>query len=165
MHGMRCLAILVACGGLATVAYARPREVFQAKALVCNQQFPPGNPKTAMNRARCVNDALALLLPTVPNADLLKVLMASRLAIIEQYAAGKITQAQANAAIAQKVSQLVTEEQRRELTRRSVGAAERAAAAQAQAAAAQQRAADADEDTASAAQFGTIMSIMRAFSR
>jgi len=165
MHNIRALAILIACGGLATAAYAGPREVFQTKALACNQQFPPGNPKTAMKRARCINDALALLLPTFPNADLLQVLMASRLAIIEQYAAGKITQAQANAAIAQKVSQLVAEEQRRDLVRRSVITQERAAAAQARAAAAQQRAADADEDVATAAQFGTVMSIMRAFSR
>jgi len=95
----------------------------------CNQQYPPGLAKTAMARAQCVNAAMAILQPTLPYPDLLQTWMADHVAIAEEVQTGKITIAQANAALAEKWSAMVAEEQRRTLANRSVAAQEQSAAA------------------------------------
>src|SRR5262249_11336489 len=119
---------------------ASPQETFKRQADACAQKFL--GQQNALARAQCVNDAMTVLLPVVPYPDLIRNLMAHRLAIVEQYQNGKITLAQANAAIAQKVSELTAEEQRRVLLRQTAAASQQAAAAQARAAAAQESAAD-----------------------
>jgi hypothetical protein len=88
---------------------ATAKETFKTRASACTQKFQ--GQQNALMRAQCVNDAMNVLLPVVPYPDLLRTLMAYRLAVVEQYQSGKITLAQANAAIAQKVSELTSEEQ------------------------------------------------------
>jgi hypothetical protein len=84
--------------------------------------------------------------------------MAQRAAIVERFTKGKLTQAETNAELARVVSQVITEEQRRKVARASLIAQERAAAAAEHAAAAQ-------DDLSTAADIGTVMQIMRGFSR
>jgi hypothetical protein len=102
----------------------------------CNERFPPGNPKIAIDRARCVNGAFEIALPTMPYPDLLQVFMANNLAIAEQVQTGHTSLAQGNAAIAEKWSALVGEEQRRRLANVSAAAQVEAATAATSAAAA-----------------------------
>ena len=102
----------------------------------CNDRLPPGNPKTAVVRAQCVNSAFAILQPTLPYPDLLQTWMAEHLAIAEQIQLGHMTLAQGNAALTQKWSDMVAEEQRRQLANRSVAAQEETAAAASSAASA-----------------------------
>jgi hypothetical protein len=130
------------------------QETFKARAAECTRKLP--DQRNAVARAQCANDAMTVLLPVVPYPDLLKTLMAYRLAVIEQYQAGKITLAQTNAAIAQKVSELTTEEQNRVLMRRTAIANQQAAAAQARAAVAQESAADDAELAANVATWNAI---------
>jgi hypothetical protein len=66
-----------------------------------------------MARARCINEALAFFRPTMPYPDLLDTVQAERLAIAENVQNGRITVAQGNAAMAEKWSAMVSEEQRR----------------------------------------------------
>jgi hypothetical protein len=95
----------------------------------CSITWPPGNPKTAVSRAKCQTDPLAIMRPVHPYPDLLDLFIASRMAIAERVQNGQMTIAQANEAIATKRSELVAEEQRRQLANRSVSAQENAAAA------------------------------------
>jgi hypothetical protein len=48
----------------------------------CNERLPPGNSKTAVVRAQCVNGAFQILLPTVRYPDLLQVFMTADLATL-----------------------------------------------------------------------------------
>jgi hypothetical protein len=95
----------------------------------CNVLWPAGNPKTAISRAKCQGEALAIIRPIAPYPDVLDLFIASRIAIAERLQNGQMTVAQANEAIAAKRSELVAEEQRRQLARRSVAAQEDVAAA------------------------------------
>jgi hypothetical protein len=95
----------------------------------CNRRFLGENPKNAVSRAQCTNAAFAIIEPTLPYPDLLHVFMTQNLAIAEDVQHGRLTVAQGNAAMMQKLSDLVGEEQRRSLTGRSVAAQESAAAA------------------------------------
>jgi hypothetical protein len=140
----------------AEAGWAEARQDFQASALACNQRFPSGNPKTAMNRGRCLDSALTIISPYVKNQDLLQYFMAQRMAIVERYATGKATQAQTNAAIAEVAAKVTTEERRRNEASALIEGQRRAALAQERASAAQARAADAQEDSAMAAQFGMV---------
>jgi hypothetical protein len=110
------------------------QEVFRARLAECNRNFPTAERSTAMTRAHCVNDAFAILLPIAPYPDLLQALMTYRLAVLEQFQNGKITAAQANAVIAQKMSELTAEENNRALIRNTMIAQQQAAQAQTQAA-------------------------------
>src|SRR5262249_53334541 len=85
--------------------------------------------KTAVARAKCQVDAVAILRPTVAHPDLLDSLMATRMSVAEQVQNGRLTIAQANEMMANKKSELVSEEQRRNLANRAVVAQESAAAA------------------------------------
>jgi hypothetical protein len=95
----------------------------------CNVTWPAGNPKTAVPRARCQTEALAIMRPIAPYPDLIDLFIASRIAIAERVQNGQVTIAQANEAIATKRSEIIAEEQRRQLANRSVSAQENAAAA------------------------------------
>ena len=83
-----------------------------------------------------MNAAFAILQPTLPYPDLLQTWMAEHLAIAEQIQTAHITLAQGNAVITQKWSDMVAEEQRRQLANRSIAAQEEAAAAASSAASA-----------------------------
>ena len=79
-----------------------------------------------------MNAAFAILQPTLPYPDLLQTWMAEHLAIAEQIQTAHMTLAQGNAVITQKWSDMVAEEQRRQLANRSIAAQEEAAAVRAQ---------------------------------
>jgi hypothetical protein len=115
-------------------------------------------PKTAIKRGECLNAALRIILPYVQNPDLLLYFMAQRAAIVERFSKGKLTQAETNAELARVASQVVGEEERRKIARASLVAQQRATAAAEHAAAAQ-------DDISTAVEIGTVMQIMRGFSR
>jgi hypothetical protein len=111
------------------------QEQYDEAAKACDTQFSPTNERVAVNRARCLNDALSVG-PHHP-ADLLRAFTAERLEIAERVQSGKITVAQGEAEAAEKWSAMVGEQQRRAVS--IVGAAaqvESAAAASSSAAAA-----------------------------
>jgi hypothetical protein len=138
-------ALLVGCGIARqrelAAQIAALREQSAAAMKECGEKFPPGNPKIAVARAQCVNGAFAILQPTMPYPDLIQVFMADHLAVAEEVQIGRTTIAQGNAILAHKWSELVAEEQRRNLANRSVMAAEQQASAASSAAAASWRAA------------------------
>jgi hypothetical protein len=95
----------------------------------CDSTFPAGNPKTAVARAKCQVDALAIRRPIVKHPDLMDSFIATRMSVAEQVQNGRLTVAQANEILANKNSEVVSEEQRRNLAQRSVAAQESVAAA------------------------------------
>jgi hypothetical protein len=102
----------------------------QAQAAIqeCDTKFPKGATPTAIARAQCLNDATEITRPVWGgSADLVNVFMTSRLAAAERFQKGQITFAQYSEEVATKWSQLVSEEQRRNLANRSVAAQETAA--------------------------------------
>jgi hypothetical protein len=101
----------------------------QAASQECDTTLPAGSPKTAMARAKCQTDALAILRPIMPYPDLMDLFIASRISIAERVQNGQLTIAQGNEIIAQKKSELVAEEQRRSLANRSISAQEDMASA------------------------------------
>jgi hypothetical protein len=90
----------------------------QAASEECDMMWPAGNPKTAMARAKCQTEAIAVVRPVSPYPDILDLFIASRIAIAERVQNGQLTVAQANELIATKRSELVAEEQRRTLANR-----------------------------------------------
>jgi hypothetical protein len=121
------IALSVAGCGLAQTAALKERSA--AGMQDCDVRFPKDDAKIAVSRAQCLNDALAILRPTMPYPDLLDQYLAIHMALAEQVQKGQLTIAQGNAAIAQKKSELAAEEQRRSLASRSVVAQENRAAA------------------------------------
>jgi len=101
----------------------------QAASEACDNSFPAGNPKTAVARAKCQVDALAIRRPIVTYPDLMDSFIATRMSVAEQIQNDHLTIAQGNEIIANKRSELVSEEQRRNLAQRAVAAQESAAAA------------------------------------
>jgi hypothetical protein len=98
-----------------------------AAAQACDVTVPPGNPKTAVARARCQCDALEIRRPIVPYPDLMDTFIAARMSVAEQVQSGQITIARANEIVTNKRSEIVSEEQRRNLANRAVAAQESAA--------------------------------------
>jgi hypothetical protein len=135
---MRSLGITTLCVALAGCGLARQQEQKQAydKAMaqvtadieVCNQTYPKVQ-KTALARAQCLGSAVDTVRPHVTYPDLLDQEKTSRNALAEQWQNGKITQMEYEAKFNEMHSQVVAEEQRRNLANRSVGAQESAAAA------------------------------------
>ena len=119
------------------------RAQSDAAATTCKSNFAADNPKTYLARQRCLNDAVNIVLPTLPNQDLVLAYMAERVAIGEQVQSGKMTVAQGDAAIADKASWMISEDQNRRNAATSVAAQVAGAAAAQQSAAAQQQAASA----------------------
>jgi len=148
---MRRVCVILLALALAGCALAKQRELKEKMAALrqqsadamkdCNERLPPGNPKIAVSRAQCVNAAFAILQPTMPYPDLLQTFMAEHTAIAEQVQMGKMTIVQGNAAIAEKWSAVVSEEQRRQLATLGVAAQVQSAEAASSAAAASWRAA------------------------
>jgi hypothetical protein len=125
--------LLAGCGIARQRELQAQREALQAqsKAAVeqCNQTYPTGDPKTAVARAKCENEAVGIQRPLMPYPDLMDLFFASRIAIAEQFQNGKITLAQANETLAIKRSEIIAEEQRRVNSNRAVAAQQQAASA------------------------------------
>jgi hypothetical protein len=128
------ICILTAACGLAQQREMQARAAqlkaeSYAAAKRCDATLPPGNPKTAVARGKCQTEAWAIMRPTMPYPDLLDLLIAKRLAIAEQIEKGQLTIAQGNEAVAMARSEIIAEEQRRNLANRSVAAQESIATA------------------------------------
>jgi hypothetical protein len=119
----RCLFIMLVLA-LTNCAAAELQEKLEKRAAAekqyqdaksdCDQKFPPpGIPKSAGARAQCVNDAVSLLMPTARYPDVFQLFMAQNLDIAEQVQSGHLTPIQGNAAVAEKWSQAMAENQRR----------------------------------------------------
>jgi hypothetical protein len=133
------LAFLLSGCGLVRQQEMKARaEALQAQSAAatqeCEVKFPKGNPKAAMDRTRCMNNAQLILRPLAPYPDLMDLYLASNMAIAERLQKGQITIAQANEEIARKSAEITSEQQRRMLADRSVSAQEDMAAASARAA-------------------------------
>jgi hypothetical protein len=100
-------------------------------AQACDDSFPAGNTKTAVARAKCQAEAIAILRPIQPHPDLLDLYIATRLSVAEDVQNGRLSIAKGNEVLATKRAELVAEEQRRNLSTRAVAAQEDAAAASA----------------------------------
>jgi tryptophanyl-tRNA synthetase len=132
---MRNLAI-VALGGCGLAARAeRQKQMAAAVATAqqgyadCKTQFPEES-KQALDRNKCSYEVAKLnIRPFVTYPDLFDTDWAEKLAVAEKLQAGKITFAEANQQATEHHSQIVAEEQRRNLSNRSVTAQESAAAA------------------------------------
>lgn len=108
-------------------------EQSKAAMAACDAKFPAGDPKTAVVRRKCINDGFAIRLPTFgPDQDLVRTVLADSMVIAEQVQSGKMTIADANAAMAEKWSKAVTESQRRANSKNSVLAQQSAAVVQQQ---------------------------------
>jgi hypothetical protein len=78
----------------------------------CEVSYPADNPKTAVARAKCLNDAEEIGRSVFPYPDLFESAAATRLALAEQVQNGKLTVIQANELLANKATELVTEANR-----------------------------------------------------
>lgn len=79
----------------------------------CRQQFPLDR-KTAVARARCLNEVdERIRIPNMPNSDLFRVIIATRMDLATKLEAGRLTQVEVEREFAEAVSRMVTEENRR----------------------------------------------------
>jgi hypothetical protein len=156
------IAIAIIAGLLASCVSQRAQREKQLAALNARASemaaaCPHSPPAKSVDRARCLNEALALLRPTFPYPDLADVLMATRMDIAARADRKEITREQAELEMAKATSTAIGEEQRRSLAGRSVLAQEQSADAASASASAQQ-------DTANAfsrAAFGPIVCARR----
>jgi hypothetical protein len=127
------VALLSNCGIIREREMRAQAEELKARSVAaaqaCDSTVPAGNPKTAMARAKCQTDALAIMRPIMPFPDLMDLSIASRIATAERIQSGQITIAQGNEIVAQRQSELIAEEQRRSLANRAVYAQETMASA------------------------------------
>lgn len=79
----------------------------------CRAQFSESN-HDAVARAKCFNQADEKFAPTARYPDLINLLMAKRSELAERQAAGKITRAQSMLELQQMITQLTSEEKRRD---------------------------------------------------
>jgi len=84
-----------------------------AASRACDDAHPAGNPKTALARATCQVEAVAIRRPIVKYPDLLDAYIATRLSVAQQVQAGKLTVVKGSDMVASKISKLVAEEKRR----------------------------------------------------
>ena len=135
---MRALKIVALClvlagCGLAAQAerqkqIAAAQEAAQQGFAACKIKFPE-EAKQAFLRNKCAFDVVLGLRPYVNYPDLFDSEWAFKLSVAEKLQAGKMTYAEANQQATEHHSQIVAEEQRRNLSTRSVAAQESAAAA------------------------------------
>lgn len=95
-----------------TETLAAASEQHQADVAACQATFSESN-KEAIARAKCFNEADAKYNSTTRYPDLINLVIAKRTELAERQAAGKITHAQATLELRQLMTQLVSEEQRR----------------------------------------------------
>ena len=135
---MRFLGIVVLCVTVAGCGLARMQErQEQMQAAVaakdsgiaaCKEQYPDQN-KDFVLRNKCAFAAAQVIRPFVTYPDLFDQSWARAALLAEQLQARKLTRAEADAQMTESQSQIVAEEQRRNLANRSVNAQESMAAA------------------------------------
>jgi hypothetical protein len=127
------VAVLLSACGLGA-RQEREQQMTAAKAAMadgfeqCKAQFPDGS-KQYIEKNKCNANAALVIKPYVTYPDLFDQDWAARAVLAEKLQAGKITVAEANQEASTVHSQVASEEQRRNLANRSVGAQESAAAA------------------------------------
>ena len=115
-----------------------------AALAVCESSFAAGNPKTFVDRIKCMNDAGMIALPNAgSDQDLLLAFWSERLGTAEHVRDGKMTFNEGIAAITASWSRVVSASQNRQNARLGVAAQVAGAEAAQQSAAAQQQAASA----------------------
>jgi hypothetical protein len=133
LHALLALTLTLCGCGLARqqelkAQSAALKEQSQAAVQECEAKYPKGSPATAVVRAQCMNDAMAITRPLWgTSTDLVNGWMAHRVVVAEKLQKGQITVAQANEEMANSWTQVVDQEQRRNLANRSVTAQETAA--------------------------------------
>jgi hypothetical protein len=135
---MNRFCAIVACLLLANCGFARQAERQEAMKAAqasmaqgfedCKAQFPEGS-KHYVEKNKCDATAALVIRPLTTYPDLFDNYWAKRAVLAERLQAGKLTLAEANADATQTQSDIATEEQRRNLASRAVGAQESAAAA------------------------------------
>jgi len=92
------------------------RDIANAEASIqteqCRRKYPLDR-KTAVLRAKCMNDASEPIMAYHPHPDLNNVWRAHIVLIAEQFRDGKITESELHAKAAEKQAQLTSESQRR----------------------------------------------------
>jgi hypothetical protein len=151
--GRVCVVLLLALALSGCGLAARKQAEEQAKQLqaqsdaateACKSRFVAADPKTFVDRIRCLNDAAMIALPNAgSDQDLLLAFWSERLVTAEHVRDGKMTLDEGSAAIAASWSRVVSESQNRRNARIGVAAQVAGAAAAQQSAAAQQQAASA----------------------
>ena len=135
MRNISIFAICIFLTGCGLSAQQKQKQasesaIQQAKAAMgaCESKYPRGT-KQYVEKARCQNDATNIVRPFMPYPDLVDQDTATRMAIAEKLQQGKLSEADANMQFTQAHSQIIAEEQRRQLNGRAVHAQESAAAA------------------------------------
>lgn len=132
-----CITILSGCGYIARKDMEEKQQAavarMQAGYADCKNRYPEGS-RQWVAKQQCDTAAAQAIRPFVSDPDLFDRYQAERVVIAERLQASKMTLAEANQAAADSLSRLTEDEQRRNLSRRSVGAQESAAAAAWQAA-------------------------------
>jgi hypothetical protein len=113
----RISSILTLCGVCCALAvdvqaselHQQLKDQSAAATQACDVNFPPGQRKTALARAKCQVTAIAILRPIERYPDLMDQFLATRILVGERIQSGKITIAEGNVAIAQKRSELISE--------------------------------------------------------
>lgn len=135
---MRFLVVLALCALLGSCGLARRQEqaeqrekavaAMKAGYETCDQTYPKSQ-ANAVLRAKCLQDMQAPFRAMANYPDLFDQETATRNLYSEKWFKGQITQADFEFQMTQAHSQIVAEEQRRNLANRSVGAQEAIAAA------------------------------------
>jgi hypothetical protein len=113
---------LLALGGCGVARRAAAVDSAQQAKAACEAQTF----KTAVARVQCLNSAVALAAPAAgDSSDLLNVALASRLVLAEKLDRGQITKAEFDLEMARTMSNLISEEQRRNNASASVAAMSR----------------------------------------
>lgn len=130
---LAAFGLLSGCGLAARAQHEEAMKAAQAEqkaaAASCEEQYPKGRRETAVARFKCFTDGARPMRQFSTNPDLFDRFWAHGALVAEQMQAGKLTPAEANAQNADFQSQLVAEEQQRNLANRAVGAQERVAQA------------------------------------
>jgi hypothetical protein len=135
---MRVVGIVALCATLAGCGLARMQERQEQMAAAvaakdsgiaaCKAQYSDEN-KDFLLRNKCAFEAAQVIRPFVTYSDLFDQSWAKAALLAEQLQAREMTRAEANAQMTETQSQIVAEEQRRNLANRSVNAQESMAAA------------------------------------
>ena len=131
--GAVVLCVLLSGCGLARMQerQAQTKAAMEASAsgiAACKAQYPDEN-KDFVVRVKCASEAAKVARPFVSYPDLFDKSWATSAVLAEELEAKKITRAQAELQLSQTNSEIIAEEQRRNLASRSVAAQESVASA------------------------------------
>jgi len=115
---LTCL-VLAGCGIAVQQQRAALKQQAHAAAEECKSRFPD-DVANLKDRYECTNSAMKTALATYKYPDLLNVYMTYRIVIAERVQSGQLTLAEGKSLIAQKWSEIIAEEQQRNLANQVV---------------------------------------------